>query len=599
LINTACRLNTVGDDHSSRSDDVGGGEGGKSFRASATKFAFEAARKTQDVVALGNNSIGQQGGGGGGGDQVENSLKSQCLQLLGIVLIDHAPSPSPPGLGGGGGGINLFELYLSKLHRSEDFSFLFKGLLNHVYRGIFPSSSSSPNNSSTNPLLSSFSSLLRPISSSSTSGGLKSCGLIVESLTVLWKLLEKNSKFSQWLIKTKTRRRQSSSDHHDRQHQEQGGNNDEVDEWVELVELLLAVRNEWKADQSQIGLIRLTSFLLQTLTAETSLLGLNRSSHHGDYLRNLLKNPIVGSKNLKVLIRLQCRVEQHQQQEEEEEEEEIITLIDYFVHSSHDLILSPSCNQSGRLSSLYPSILLTLSNLSPFISGGGGALSEKSSTELGRIWLGFSTPSWILMEEGNPRLLFYLLEIFNNILFYHHLNDDSSSSSSSSRSNSNSNSDSLELELKKNWKFIYSLVQVRQRFQLLKDFNLEIGIKEARRLRFERKKRQRERYLNTVKEPLDEDEEITTRNNRSPLNRSHVTTTTTTTTALLSDKVAGKQREETGLSPPPSFMTSFNNFSQLSLNDSIVGGEEGSTIPFVGKNGFIPTEEWVASWRQG
>ncbi|GAA5969685.1 hypothetical protein JCM3765_006112 [Sporobolomyces pararoseus] len=569
LINTACQ---AGRSMSNYGESTNVGDEGGGLRASAARFAVEAARRTQDV-ALGSVGVGNGGingssassltGGGGGAEDIRSLLVGCCLQLLGVVLIDHA-SPSPPSTTKPTP-TNLFEFYLSKLHRTEDFSFLLSGLQAHVYNALVPPSLL--------PLPISFSlplpkNPLDPNSPNSPSESLtksKPSGWTTEALTVLWRLVEKNKKFVQWLVRSK----------------DQGGSG----KWGELIGLLEVVRNEWRGDETQIGLVRLASFLIQTLTAETALFASN-SPEHTISLKQTLNNPLSGSnKKLKDLIKRQCASSGI--------EAENLTLVEFLITSAHSLILSPSTNKSCRLSTLYPSIILSIDNLSPHIV----ELSNDASTRLVRIWLAFSAPSWVLMEEGNPRLIFYLLETFNNIL-YHNF-------SLSSR-------------------FIYALSQTHKRFELLSHFTLELGVSEARRLRAERRKRQLQ-YSSSNLESVKEGEATTNNNNDSSSrlsarsmssprlsisstysNTSGGPTSPTRTNSLteggggdeteLSEKAAGKRRERS-LSSLGTF-----NMSELSLNEG--SGTQASTVSedegtFVGKNGFVPTEQWVSSWREG
>ena len=242
LINTACQAGrTISNDgESTNVGDQGGG-----LRASATRFAVEAARRTQDValgsVGVGNGGISGSSGSGltggvGGAEDVRSLLVGCCLQFLGVVLIDHA-SPShlpsdnslPTPTTSKSTQTNLFEFYLSKLHRIEDFSFLLSGSLFHVYNALVPTSLL--------PLPISFSLPLpkNPLDPNSTSESsstkAKSSGWIIEALTVLWRLVEKNKKFGQWLIRSK----------------DQGGSG----KWGEIIGLLEVVRNEWRGDESE------------------------------------------------------------------------------------------------------------------------------------------------------------------------------------------------------------------------------------------------------------------------------------------------------------------------------------------------------------
>lgn len=56
----------------------------------------------------------------------------------------------------------------------------------------------------------------------------------------------------------------------------------------------------------------------------------------------------------------------------------------------------------ARLSALYPAFVLTIANASPYFKN----LSVVSSTRLLQLFLAFSAPQFLLMEEGNPRLVY-------------------------------------------------------------------------------------------------------------------------------------------------------------------------------------------------
>lgn len=54
--------------------------------------------------------------------------------------------------------------------------------------------------------------------------------------------------------------------------------------------------------------------------------------------------------------------------------------------------------------SVYPSFVLCISNCSPLFQ----RLSPVASTKMLQLFLAFSAPTFILAEEGNPRLVYYL-----------------------------------------------------------------------------------------------------------------------------------------------------------------------------------------------
>lgn len=59
---------------------------------------------------------------------------------------------------------------------------------------------------------------------------------------------------------------------------------------------------------------------------------------------------------------------------------------------------------SGTLSSLYPALIIALSNCAPYFKN----LSVSASTRLVQLVTAFSNATFLLSDEGNPRLLFFM-----------------------------------------------------------------------------------------------------------------------------------------------------------------------------------------------
>ncbi|GAA6005431.1 hypothetical protein JCM10207_002979 [Rhodosporidiobolus poonsookiae] len=546
-----------------------GAVSGEGLRERAARIAAETARRGAAVSA---------GASGGEGDHPRPALVGACVQFLAAVLAEHAPaeaepsSAAAPSVGGAdpspfvpqeptmgsakptssaaGAGENLFAYYLSRLHRPADLFILQRGVASLLTQTLTPASAS------LFPL---------PISLPLGAGAAqpKSPGLANEALVVLWRLLETNRKFAAWVVRPEI---------------EAEGGRKGRSRLVETVVAVQAVMGEMRGDETQLGLLRLASFLSQTLTALSAESALS-SSDASNALANVLSAPITPQlvgEALYGVVRRQCEA---QGVEWGVEEGQGVSAVDFVVITLHSLILpsstapSPTSHPSrAGLATLYPSLLLSLTNLSPFIRNLGAG--SDAATRLTRIWLAFSAPSWVLMEEGNPRLLYYLLETFNNII--HH-------------------------NLASNPHLLYALLQTRRRFSLLSSFTLAEGIAEARRLRAARRARQASSpgSLGAIPE-----------GQAAPLSP-------TLSAAGASEKALGKRRERN---------LSVSSLADLSLGGSPAGSpgladgagarspsedgaggresldlsaEPGEERPFVGKNGFVPTEEWVASWQSG
>lgn len=200
----------------------------------------------------------------------------------------------------------------------------------------------------------------------------------------------------------------------------------------------------------------------------------------------------------------------------------------------HTLIFSTK----ARLSSLYPALVLTIANISPHVKN----LSVAASTKLIQLFLAFSAPSFLLMEEGNPRLVYYLLETFNNVI-HEQLSDNSN--------------------------LTYAIIRAHKRFEELSTFTLSSAVAEARKSRADRR----------------------------AASSSSTTTTTAVTTASNGDpseKARGKMRASSSTASIPTLSQTEEDESEP--REMV---ERRDEAPFVGKHGFVPTEAWVSSWRSG
>ena len=140
----------------------------------------------------------------------------------------------------------------------------------------------------------------------------------------------------------------------------------------------------------------------------------------------------------------------------------------------------------------------------------------------------------------------------------------------------------------------YALAVSLPRFDLLANFTLALGIAEARRLRAARRER-----LRPIREGT-EDEASSPASSSRRASRDGP-----------SEKALGKRRASSvslgGLSLGDTHAeaapTLSRSESSASLGGASLSGEAvdavGENRPFVGRNGFTPTEAWVASWREG
>lgn len=77
-----------------------------------------------------------------------------------------------------------------------------------------------------------------------------------------------------------------------------------------------------------------------------------------------------------------------------------LNLLTKFLQSVYSMVATTS----GTLNSLYPALVIALSNCAPYFKN----LSVSASTRLVQLITAFSNATFLLSDEGNPRLLFFM-----------------------------------------------------------------------------------------------------------------------------------------------------------------------------------------------
>lgn len=232
-------------------------------------------------------------------------------------------------------------------------------------------------------------------------GSTKRVSCFVEVMMFCWRLLETNSRFRDYLVE-----------------------NDQV---LDLTVALIFHATENKNNMAQVGLVRMCAFMLQTLSS---------SKGYCTKLNQTFSN----NSSLPSIVRLYAFNG---------------TYADFLIISIFSLIASTH----GLLSSLYPALVLTITNISPFVKNIGVTTSSK----LMGLFHSMSSPAFLLNEENNNLLTGYLLEAFNNII--HH-------------------------QFAENPNFVYSMVLHHEYFTKLDKLTFGAGIAEAERLRSLRESRE-------------------------------------------------------------------------------------------------------------
>ncbi|KAI9268708.1 high-temperature-induced dauer-formation protein-domain-containing protein, partial [Sporodiniella umbellata] len=266
------------------------------------------------------------------------SLVAHCLRIL-LIVLDHGPAKAEKTVRVGpedpthhtDSADNIFRHYFSKLHRGQDFQFLIDG----IYRIL-----SSPMQS-----LSSY-----------IPGPSKRVRYHVEMMMLCWKLLETNKRFSKYLMET-----------------ERG---------LDLMVVLMFYANENKLDPSQVGLVRMCAFMLQTLSSD-KLFSLK------------INQPFEGH----ACLPASSRIPNFQG-----------SYANYLILGIFSLIAS----SRGTLSTLYPAFITTITNISFCIKN----ITPITASKLIALFSSMSAPAFLLADEANHELIEYLLEAFNNIIYY-------------------------------------------------------------------------------------------------------------------------------------------------------------------------------------
>ncbi|KAH9447158.1 hypothetical protein Pst134EA_029202 [Puccinia striiformis f. sp. tritici] len=489
---------------------------------------------------------------------------------------------------------NGFRIYLSKIHRTNDLNFIIDNLLLIIMKPMTVTYQLL----NTETIVGSSGIIGNSFMNNGIGGGGGAGGQLIEGLMILQLSLESNPRLISHLIST--------------------------GKIVSIMISLIFICLEQKDSISpKSGLVKLCAITLQLLTSQD---------------RKELAHLINSKVDLPVGIRAQYSVPG--------------TLADFLIVSICSVIFStissasspsPGVSDGVNNHSTFTSLILCLTNLSPFFKD----LNSLSSNSLSKLFLILSTPSFLLKEESNVKLLYYVLECFNNIIHY---------------------------QMPDNPHLIYSIIKVHQRIESLGKFTLKEGIKEIERAQ------QKRRSLNQIKG-----------GNETPrLSRRGSTRTITslndqeeeaedgegagdkifdvddhefvTKSINLQDKGKGKMRDNQHQHPTTTMIDpqQYNNLGSTSTSISgssssdqfqVQGGGEGSrkssmnidrsstlshssenwshhhskknsassgidldnlsssassfstSVPgkispaSIGRNGFVPTKSWVASWR--
>ncbi|KAJ9094420.1 hypothetical protein QFC21_005959 [Naganishia friedmannii] len=394
---------------------------------------------------------------------------------------------------------NAFRYFITKLHRKEDFMFILDGILasmaehTTVRNNVLPGSK-------------------RPVTS------------VSEVFMLFWRLIDLNKRFRAFFA--------------------------ESGKTADVVGYIVLCCLELKDNPAQQGLLRMLSYILQTLSSNRTF---------GPALNEPLRIAIPSKWIVPGLAS------------------------DFLIVSILSIATTPGLN------SLFPALAITLSNVAPYLQGVG----FQTSMKLLQLFKAFSSPGFILADEGHPRLVYYLLEAFNGVLTH---------------------------RLRENPNIIYAILLHHQDFQKLATFTLTSGLSEIQR-------KMLARATAAVQSPIDSKEQLRSPFDTTPsaekawlsqhdsqdssdLPYTPVSPYTKESSTTLPLFTPGEAEED----PLASAEENAHRAQAKPLSDKAKGkrrmssgtiGGDGSeelqqlALQGIGPNGYVPTAEWVASWQKG
>ncbi|KAH6611407.1 high-temperature-induced dauer-formation [Trichoderma cornu-damae] len=268
---------------------------------------------------------------------------------------------------------NYYRYFLGRIHRPQDFQFIVDGMTRILNQPLQEKTSYLP-------------------------GSQSSSNLAPEVLMLFWELIQCNKRFRSFIIDT------------DRAH--------------DFVVLALFYALEYKNEASKQGVVRMCTFLLQTLSVEQSF-----GSH--------LNKTFEGQESLPASIRINGFRG---------------TYADFLLHSIYTLITT----SQGNLAPVYPALLAIINNVAPHIE----SLSASSGSQLMHLFSLMSSPSFLLANETNHSLLHSLLDAINSI---------------------------IENKYRQNPELILAVFKNKKRIEALRTFTLESGQEEIEKINRRRK----------------------------------------------------------------------------------------------------------------
>ncbi|KAJ3167425.1 hypothetical protein HDU88_002347 [Geranomyces variabilis] len=346
--------------------------------------------------------------------------------------------------------------------------------------------------------------LKNPLESANTylPGSTKRVNVHAEVLMLFWKLLDNNAKFAQYAM--------------------------ESDKILVILASILYFAVESRNDPSQVGFVRMCAFLLHVLSQERSF---------SVQLNAPFDSALVGAA-AKAVPTFTAG-----------------TWADFFFLAVHTLCTTPVKPPSLPL---HEPLLTALANVSPYIK----TLTVTTSTKLLSLFSAFSNPAFMLANEHNHKNVFFILEVFNNLVQY---------------------------QVTGNTPLIYGVVRHKQKFYNLHDLTFEHAQAELVRVRALRAQKQSEAAAaaagtNGASAAAAPAKAAALERQASDASTTLETETAGEEPAPLSAKAKGKMAATT-TSPT----------TQTAGQDRTDDGPPPTPVDERGK--FMPTEEWFNYWH--
>ncbi|KAI8810496.1 high-temperature-induced dauer-formation protein-domain-containing protein [Cladochytrium replicatum] len=305
----------------------------------------------------------------------------------------------------------------------------------------------------------------------------------------------------------------------------------EANEILTILSAIIYFTLQSRNDPTQVGLSRMCCFLLHNLSQERAF-GVQLNTNFDAASAAASGASSIASKQLPVFSSG--------------------TWADFLFLSAHAFITTTG-GKFSQLSSLHETLLIALANVSPYVKG----LSVVAANKLMTLFSAFASPGFMFAAEGHHKYIFYVLEIFNNLLQY---------------------------QMTGNSPLIYSIVRNKQKFYDLHRLTFEGAQADIQRLRALKAARlqQQQSGGSVPATPLNGDGE----EDREEAEAEEVST------PGMSEKARGKQRAGSGEA---------SERAGHERNSEAAAAPVAAAVPVVptfdDKGKFVPTKEWFYYWK--